>query len=174
MCSKKSDNNQSIKMHPSRVIKLKALFLLVSFSLNSVAGFACSLGIDLGYNHHHHECEEKHSHKHKGHAESGTHNDEDCIDEHQEKSQQEQSVNYNAPENDNCCSGFVIGYQSTDKEIVQKAFPTFSKIDHVFFQISTVLLEEKLYYSEPVRIPPKIPDHSPPPDIRVLIQSFQI
>ena len=64
-------------MNPSRTIKFKALFLLVSFSLNSVVGFACSLGIDMGFNsgHHHHEHNDeeqpKESHTHEnGHGHS--------------------------------------------------------------------------------------------------------
>jgi hypothetical protein len=35
-------------------IQIKAAFLLVIFSLNSIMGFACSLGMDLGYNSNHH------------------------------------------------------------------------------------------------------------------------
>ena len=35
-------------------IRIKAIFLLVVFSLNSIKGFACSIGLNLGYNQHHH------------------------------------------------------------------------------------------------------------------------
>lgn len=36
-------------------IKLKAAFLLVVFATNTIVGFACSLGLDMGYNSAHHE-----------------------------------------------------------------------------------------------------------------------
>ncbi|HEY5631199.1 MAG TPA: hypothetical protein VIR31_03660, partial [Nitrososphaeraceae archaeon] len=45
--------------------KIRALALLTVFSLNTVAGFACSVGVDMGYNAHHHEHGKKHLHKHE-------------------------------------------------------------------------------------------------------------
>lgn len=41
-------------MKPPRAIQYKALFLLVTFSMNTVVGFACSMGVDMGFNSHHH------------------------------------------------------------------------------------------------------------------------
>ena len=35
-------------------IKIKATLLITVFSLNTVMGFACSMGIDMGYNKSHH------------------------------------------------------------------------------------------------------------------------
>ena len=37
-------------MKKNRSIQLKATFLLIVFSLNTIVGFACSLGLDMGYN----------------------------------------------------------------------------------------------------------------------------
>ena len=50
--------------------RFRALFLLTVFSLNTVAGFACSVGVDMGYNTKHHPHEKDghssgHTHKHK-------------------------------------------------------------------------------------------------------------
>ena len=42
-------------MKKNRSIQLKATFLLIVFSLNTIVGFACSLGLDMGYNSKHHE-----------------------------------------------------------------------------------------------------------------------
>ncbi|SIO50913.1 hypothetical protein [Chitinophaga niabensis] len=44
-------------MKLSRTIQLKAVFLLAVFTLNTMVGFACAVGLDLGFNskHHHHE-----------------------------------------------------------------------------------------------------------------------
>ena len=63
--------------------KLRAFFLLAVFSLNTVMGFACSLGVDMGYNSEHHAHEKHnslklhshpsgHKHEHTGLAISGT------------------------------------------------------------------------------------------------------
>lgn len=41
-------------MKSSTSIKLKAAFLLVVFATNTIVGFACSLGLDMGYNSKHH------------------------------------------------------------------------------------------------------------------------
>ena len=38
-------------------IKLKATLLLIVFSMNTVVGFACAMGVDMGYNNSHHEAE---------------------------------------------------------------------------------------------------------------------
>jgi hypothetical protein len=35
--------------------KIRALLLMMVFSLSTIAGFACSVGLDLGYNSGHHE-----------------------------------------------------------------------------------------------------------------------
>ena len=50
--------------------RIKAFVLLMVFSLNTIAGFACSVGLDMGYNTAHHSHEKsgyssKNSHTHK-------------------------------------------------------------------------------------------------------------
>lgn len=42
-------------MKKSKSIQLKAAFLLTVFALNTVVGFACSVGVDMGFNSGHHE-----------------------------------------------------------------------------------------------------------------------
>ena len=42
-------------MKRNRSIQLKAAFLLLVFGLNTVVGFACSLGLDMGFNIPHHK-----------------------------------------------------------------------------------------------------------------------
>lgn len=44
-------------MKTSRTIQLKAVFLLAVFTLNTMLGFACAVGLDMGFNskHHHHK-----------------------------------------------------------------------------------------------------------------------
>ena len=41
-------------MNSKTSIKIKATLLITVFSLNSVFGFACSMGLDMGYNKSHH------------------------------------------------------------------------------------------------------------------------
>ncbi|OQP60150.1 hypothetical protein A3860_34280 [Niastella vici] len=178
-------------MKSSRTIKYKALFLLVSFSLNTVVGFACSLGLDMGFNaHHHHEdCEEKQEHASKGHHDDREHHsyindaDKDHHNHHHSQSSGHQhdegkkGNNYatiNASENDNCCNGLVVGFQNIDKQLAQKyasAKPTSAFT--AFIQPAILTLKYNTRNTESFRTPPKIQEHSPP-DIRILIQSFQI
>lgn len=167
-------------MKPSRTIKLKALFLLVSFSLNSVVGFACSLGADMGFNsnHHSHEGEEKQEHKHDGHDKGhNNHHHEKAVHKHNheegEKHDDGNTAIFKAPLEDNCCKDFVVGFQSLDKQLFQKANPAKHKFEYTPLVLQTSMTFNKQVYTEPVRIPPKIPYHSPP-DIRVFIQSFLI
>ena len=79
--------------------KIRASILLTVFSLNTVAGFACSVGIDLGYNKHHHEHQDKvigHHEEYNGH--------------HDETEGKEVSK----PQDD-CCSGDVANFTLLDK-----------------------------------------------------------
>lgn len=167
-------------MKPSKTIRYKALFLLVSFSLNSVVGFACSLGVDMGFNssHHSQDGEEKHEHKHDGHTKGhdNYHHEKGAHKHHHEEGEKHNDSNtvvFNSPSEDNCCKDFVAGFQSLDKQLVQKSYPTKQKIEYAPFIIQAIITLNKQAYTEPVRTPPKIPDHSPP-DIRVFIQSFLI
>ena len=51
-------------MSHQRKYKFIAALLLIVFSLNTLAGFACSVGIDLGYNVKHHVSDQKQKHCH--------------------------------------------------------------------------------------------------------------
>ena len=172
------------KMNTSRTIKYKALFLLLSFSLNTVVGFACSLGIDMGFNsgHHHHEHndeeQDKNSHSHSdgdGSSHRGKHNYSHTYAEAQKHTPGlENTFTIKASEDDeNCCKDFVIGFQSLDKQLTQKSNITKFKIGVTPFFLHTTLPFKNTDYIEPIRTPPKIPDYSPP-DIRVFIKSFLI
>ena len=82
--------------------RIRAIVLLTVFSLNTVAGFACSVGVDMGYNHHHHDKEEKHSHKHK----------------HKHNHVNQVSVKLtDARSNNDCCSNDVTKFSLLDKSV---------------------------------------------------------
>ena len=164
-------------MNTPRTLKYKALFLLVSFSLNTVVGFACSLGIDMGFNSGHHEDHDEDQPNHSNEVNSGAQED----DHHGKHSLiHAHTVAYvgngtviTASGDENCCNGFVVDFQNLDKQLTQKSAFTKIKIAITPFILHSTLLFKYIIYIEPVKFPPKILGHSPP-DIRVFIQSFLI
>ena len=77
-------------------IQLKAALLLIVFSLNTVIGFACAMGVDMGFNTHHHDEEEAtettvHVHadgkKHQHHNEAAKHYHDSNKDSEKEQTQ---------------------------------------------------------------------------------------
>jgi len=148
-------------------IQLKAAFLLIVFVLNTMIGFACAMGVDMGFNtthHHTSEATEIHEHtdgvKHEHHKQAGRHKHEVKKTEKEEKK--------------DCCTDDVQKQQSLDKAVNQNAktvidVPVFTAIISIFLGIEVYDLS-KIY-------PPKHRVcffYPPPPDIRIAIQSFQI
>lgn len=147
-------------------IQLKAAFLLIVFGLNTMIGFACAMGVDMGFNTTHHvsEATEIHEHtdgvKHEHHNQAARHKNEEKKTEKEEKK--------------DCCTDDVQKLQSLDKAVNQNAktvidVPVFTAIISIFLGIEVYDLS-KIY-------PPKYRVsffYPPPPDIRVAIQSFQI
>ena len=152
-------------------IQIKAAFLLIVFSLNTVIGFACAVGIDMGFNSTHHHDEEAtetsiHVHadgkKHIHHHEATKHHDE-ADNDHKSKDGK-----------DNCCHDKVTQFTQLDKSVPQ----SLSVINPIFFItfVSAFHNSEILF---PSQVTPNIKyfvrSHHPPiPDIRIAIQSFQI
>ena len=92
--------------------KIKALFLLLVFSLNTVAGFACSVGVDMGYNKHHHEHGKSHAHKHgEGH-------------QHHKHTHRQLTKGSSVFSNtkDDCCSNDVAKFTLLDKSVTDNSF----------------------------------------------------
>ncbi len=158
-------------MKRSLSIQLKGLFLLVVFSLNTVVGFACSVGLDMGFNSKHHEGEKaavSHSHvrEHsKAHHEHEKKANDVNTDDHHSSSE----------DKDNCCKDQVAKLAKADKLMPHSVdfniHPVFfaaflSTFFHVDFSpINSHTPDNKLF----VRC-----HHPPIPNIRVAIQSFQI
>lgn len=146
-------------------IQLKAALLLVVFGLNTVVGFACAVGVDMGFNtshHHDEEATEIHVHangeKHEHHNKSANHH-------HEEKNDEEKG---------GCCNDKVVKIYQTDKAVPQSN----TIISPVFF---TTFIAS--YYNIDISYPSQISGitkyfvrsyHPPIPDIRIAIQSFQI
>jgi len=112
-------NNNILKRTTS--IKLKAAFLLVVFAFNTAVGFACSVGMDMGFNSKHHEDDEateavvhvhkdgkKHVHQEKkeSHSHDKFHNRDEANNSEKSKS-----------DKGNCCNDKVRSLQQLDKAV---------------------------------------------------------
>lgn len=151
-------------------IKLKAAFLLTVFALNMVVAFACSMGLDMGFNkkHHHDENEVQVSSKHSHHHSQGTahrheHNAGIASHHHQEETS----------DKDGCCNDKAIKFQQVDKSLNRAANPIIKAPVFIAFMSAFIGLEIK---NDSLNLVHKsiIPQYYPPPDIRIVIQSFQI
>jgi len=157
--------------------KIKAALFLSVFSLNTIVGFACSLGLDMGYNSKHHDEKESteavvHIHadgkKHVHYEKKNTH-------QHNKPDHDDQSkANHKSREGkDNCCSDQVLKLEQTDKSL-----PNSLSIPHPAFAMAFV----EVFYS--LILPPDdlVKDikqfvqgyHPPISDVRIAIRSFQI
>lgn len=163
-----------MKRNPS--INLKASFLLAVFALNTLAGFACSLGVDMGYNSKHHS---------KGNVDTIPHIYKDGKKniryEKKEKHSHKCSLEYvkakeypePGPEKD-CCGDQVRNFQFLDKTL-----PENSNIVHPVFATAFF---DAFYKTELFYLPDLVKDikqfvrsyHPPISNIRIAIQSFQI
>lgn len=145
-------------------IQIRAAFLILVFSLNTLIGFACAIGIDMGFNSsHHHEEEaseaEVHIHKdgkkHVHHEEAKHHHEKDGKD--------------------NCCNDKVIKLNEVDKSASHSLN---ASINPVFFTIFLYsFYSTHVLYTSYIKTDSKyfVRSHHPPiPDIRIAIRSFQI
>lgn len=143
-------------------IKLKAVFLILVFSLNTVVGFACAIGVDMGFNTtHHHKEEATEIHVH---ADGSKHHHEKKEHKHSEKDSK-----------DDCCNDKVLKFAQVDKSIPQSLNTGINPIFFTAFTSSFYNID--VLYTSKVSTSAKYfaRDHHPPiPDIRIAIQSFQI
>ena len=164
-------------MPNKRKYKIIASFLLTIFSLNTVVGFACSVGIDMGFNSKHHHDDNAteavvHIHsdgkKHIHYGKKDNHN-------HTKTNHHEQTANHHNSGNkkDNCCNDDVLQFEQLDKTV-----PYSLNIIHPIFLIVFI----DAFYNVDLPSPGIVKDikqfvrsyHPPIPDIRIAIQSFQI
>ena len=148
-------------MYRNISIRLKAASLLIVFALNTVVGFACAVGVDMGFNYNNHHDEEATEASVHTHANGGKHQHQDeANNDHQDKK-------------GDCCNDKVIKFQNLDKSLSQNAnvainAPVFVAILSNFFGIDIF---------KPAQITPQRHFaffHPPPPDILIVIQRFQI
>jgi hypothetical protein len=130
-----------------RKYKIVSVFLLAVFSLNTIVGFACAVGIDMGFNSKHHHDEEA--------TDQTTHHHKSGDKKH------------------NCCNDEVAQLLQIDKSVPQSLniihpifliafFDTFNNISLPSFDIVKDIKQFVRSY------------HPPISNIRIAIQSFQI
>ncbi len=148
-------------------IQIKAALLLIVFSINTVLGFACAMEIDMGFNTHHHDEEEVPQTIIHVHAQNNKEHHYDEIAKHHHDSKEDS-------EKGGCCNDGVMKFQSLDKSLSQNGnctinVPLFVAMHSNYFGIQ-ISKQPQVYYQK------YIFDffHPPSPDIRILIQSFQI
>ena len=155
-----------MKINPT--IQLKAAFLIIVFSLNTIIGFSCAIGMDMGFNSKHHQEEEG--------LETMTHSHTLGNSHHAAKAHQEKTCNTHNPngKKDNCCNNEVLKFSQLDKSvpgtlnIVAPVFFTafISSFYNINLAFSSVKSANTRFFAR---------SHHPPiPDIRIAIQSFQI
>lgn len=161
----------------STPIQLKAAFLLIVFALNTVVGFACSVGVDLDFNSKHHQqnSTEALAHIHKDgkkhiHHGKKLSNVQETSHKHHKSEKFEKTKN----EEGNCCTEKVKEFHQLDKSVPlsQNIIPPV-----VFAALTTVYFNILFFpHTNIVRdIKPFVRSYHPPiPDIRITIQSFQI
>ena len=151
-------------MQINRFIQFKAAFLLVVFALNTMVGFACSVGLDMGFNTTHHKKEETKAsvHIHKD-GKKHIHGAEGNKSNHHAKKA--------GTGKDDCCKGKVITLQIADKNI-----------DHTITVINAPVCSMHSLFALPVYNQVTCISqeyvachfHPPPRNILIAIQRFQI
>ncbi|RQO74829.1 hypothetical protein DBR43_05460 [Pedobacter sp. KBW06] len=153
-------------MNRKSAISRKAVFLLIVFLLNTVVGFACSVGMGMGAvkAHHHDARESKADHHHH----KGEHDHHASKGDHHHSSKEKKT-------NGDCCTDQVQKIEKTDKlspPVLE--FSTYQPFYTLIFP-NYVLLEASVSSLYTLRPKYFVRDEHPPiPDIRIALQSFQI
>ncbi len=174
-------------MKRNKSIKFKAAFLLLVFGLNTVVGFACALGLDMGFNTPHHKEKtkdpaihvhadgKKHVHQKEPvapkvhvHANGKKHEHAaaPAVQHHEEKK-------VHGKEKDDCCNDDVLKFQNLDKNLAQKA-KTIVDAPVLLIILTTIF---QLNISQAVATPllPVVRYlFPPPPNILIAIHRFQV
>lgn len=160
-------------------IQLKAALLLLVFALNTVVGFACAVGVDMGFNTGHHPEEAPSVHVHSD-GKKHIHNNTSGHDHHDKSAnhQHNAAANSNHPSKngkDNCCNDKVIKLAQGDKALspslniaINPVFITayIGSFYHIDLSAASQATKHIKYF---------VQGHHPPiPDIRIAIRSFQI
>jgi hypothetical protein len=150
-------------------IQLKAAALLIVFSLNTILGFACAIGIDMGYNskHHHHDETKKTETMHEDVG------GEQHQHQHQHENKHQHDLKKSTEKND-CCNDNAISFQKIDKAL-DSSLNTLVKLPAFVLLVNDFQTADIYKYAALQTHQYFVPlFHPPPPDILVLIGRFQI
>ena len=146
-------------------IQFKAFLLLIVLATNTIIGFACAVGIDMGFNTKHHDDGETTEAPIHVHAAGKIHNHANEANTHK--------IGYKkSTEKGGCCNDKVIEFQNVDKNLVAKTIVTTPAIVAIIttfiwidlFDIAKSSLQKDLI----TRFYP------PPKDILISIRKFQV
>ena len=147
-------------------IQLKAASLLIVFATNTVMGFACAIGINMGFNTKHHDDGVATDTPVHVHADGKMHH------HHKDANTQHNLADKKFPEKGGCCNEKVVKFQNVEKNLVAKTIinaPAFVAIVSTFLGIEL----HNIYKSEPQKNLIRF-FYPPPPDILIAIQKFQV
>lgn len=175
-------------MKDKSTIQLKAALLLAVFSLNTIVGFACSMGVDMSFNTSKHKEEvtkptththangEKHEHKKEpAKASIHIHADGKKHEHHNKPAKDHPEENKSSQkEKDDCCNDKVVKIAQTDKAVAHS-----NTLVHPVFFTAFISCYYKIDVSYPSQVATSnkyfVRGHHPPIlDVRIAIQSFQI
>ena len=158
-------------MKRNSTIKFNAAFLVIVFSLNTIIGFACAIGINMGFNSsHHHEINEAIENTEHHHEGMIHHQDEDA------KHHEEEGVVHHPDDQkkDNCCNNKVIKFNEIDKSANHSLSTVINSLYVLVYKV-VMNNNDASYASNITSTRYFVRSYHPPiPDIRVQIQSFQI
>ena len=153
-------------MQKSISIQLKATFLLIVFSMNTVIGFACAMGVDMGFNSkHYHDDEEATETSVHVNGKKHQHHDEETKHHHDSKEDSEKG---------GCCNDGVIKFQNLEKNLNQNN--TLVIYAHVLATILSDFWNVNIFNCAKA-LPKQYKAsvfHPPPTDILIASQRFQI
>ena len=143
-------------MKRNKPIRLKAAFLLIVFSMNMIIGFACTVGMDMGFNSPHHE-------ESSIASSASMHHHGVNIKNHQTKNNK-----------DNCCNDEVMQFQKIDKALAS-SINVINPVSFTSYVASFYNIDILSHSTQISDIKYFVRSHHPPiPDIRIAIRSFQI
>jgi hypothetical protein len=158
-------------MRSLKSIKYKAAFLLTVFTLNTVISFACSVGLDMGFNSSHHS-HEKRAKRHS-HGAKHTHGSHSHTNAHKHSAPPVAIKEKGSDQKDNCCNTKAVELQKLDKSSDHASAPVI-KVPVLISLLTAFAGLEIRAESSVILSKTFIPQYYPPPDKRIIIQSFQI
>ena len=156
-------------MPRSIFIQLNAAFLIIIFSMNTVIGFACAMGVDMGFNSKHHHDDDEEATETSVHVNGKEHfhhdHNEETKHHHDSKKDSEKG---------GCCNDRVIKFQNLEKNLNQNNTPVICA--HVYATNLSNFWSINLFNCAKA-LPKQYKAsvfHPPPTDILIAIQRFQI